>query len=48
MDDGMMVSTVADFLLVYQSALAVTSSLVVLSTETSLEQVGEWMKEMRI
>jgi hypothetical protein len=33
---------------VYHSALAATNTVVVLSAETSLEQVGEWAKEMRI
>jgi hypothetical protein len=44
----MMVSTKANSKLVYQSALAATSTLAVLSAGTSLERVGEWAKELRI
>jgi hypothetical protein len=47
-DHGKMVSTGTNSYLVYQSAQAVTSTLAVLSAETSLERVGEWAKEMII
>jgi hypothetical protein len=47
-DHGMMVSTGANSHLVYQSSLAATSSLAVVSPEISLKRVGEWTKEMRI
>jgi hypothetical protein len=43
-DHGMMVSNGANSWLVYQSALAVTSTLSVLSAETFLERVWEWAK----
>jgi hypothetical protein len=47
-DHGMILSTDSNSYLVYQSALAVTSTLSVLTEKTSLERVGEWAKEMRI
>jgi hypothetical protein len=43
-----MVSTEANSILGYQSALVATSSLAVLSAEEYLEQVGQWTKEMKI
>jgi hypothetical protein len=44
----MMVSIGTDSELVYQSALAATGSVAVLSAEISMERVGEWAKEMII
>jgi hypothetical protein len=46
--DCVMVSTETNSLLVYQSALAATGTLAILSAEISLERVGERAKEMRI